>query len=74
MKKTFTVIAILLGLGCLVATYMYWTIPANMLPSFFPGYDPSLAAVHFKHGLAALIVALAFFVYAWFNSGKKKSA
>jgi hypothetical protein len=52
----------------------YWIVPAYMLPSFMPGYDPTLDAIHFKHGLASLIIALGFFVYLWFRNGKKKKA
>jgi len=53
--------------------YVYWTTPASALPSYFPGFDPTLAGVHFKHGLAALIVGIALFVFAWFESGPKKA-
>ena len=72
MKKALTIIAVVAGLGCLVAAYVYWTTPANALPSFFPGFDPSLAGVHVKHGIAALVVGAALLIYAWFASGKKK--
>lgn len=74
MKKTLTILALILGIGCLYITFVYWTTPANALPSFFPGYDPTLAGVHFKHGLAALIVGIALFVFAWFESGTKKAS
>jgi hypothetical protein len=72
MKKTLSIIAVIFGIGCLIAAYVYWTTPANMLPSFMPGFDPSLAGVHVKHGIAALVVGVALFVFAWFYSGKKK--
>ena len=74
MKKTLTIIAVILGVGCLAAAYIYWTTPANMLPSFMPGYDPALAGIHTKHGIAALVVGIALFIFAWFYSGKKSSA
>jgi hypothetical protein len=73
MKKTLNIILILLGVLFLFLTFVYWSTPANALPSYLPGYDPSLATVHFKHGLGALILALAAFVLAWFRSGKKRS-
>jgi len=73
MKKTLVVVAVIAGLACLYVAYVYWTTPASALPSFFPGFDPTLTGVHFKHGLAALIVAIALFVFAWFQSGPKKA-
>jgi len=72
MKKSLTIISVVVGVGCLVAAYIYWTTPANMLPTVMPGFDPSLTTIHIKHGLAALIVGIALFVFAWFRSGKKK--
>jgi len=32
-----------------------------------------MAGVHFKHGLASIILAILLFIYAWFATGKKKS-
>jgi hypothetical protein len=74
MKKSLSIIAVILGIGCLIAAYMYWTMPANALPSFMPGFDPLLAGIHTKHGIAALVAGLALFIFAWFYSGKKNSA
>jgi hypothetical protein len=39
------------------------------LPSFFPGYEAGSSHHHTKHGIAAFVVALACFVFAWFQSG-----
>jgi len=74
MYKTINVIAILLGVVCLFLAAIYWMMPASALPAYLPGYDPALNAVHFKHGLAALILGLALFVFVWFRTGKKKIA
>ncbi len=74
MKKTLSIIAVILGIGCLVAAYLYLTTPANILPSYFPGFDPTLMGIHTKHGIAALVVGLALFVFAWFYSADKKKA
>ena len=76
MKKPLVIVAIVLGIAFVVLAFVYWTTPANALPSFFPGYDPALATVHFKHGLASLILAILLFIYAWFATGpstKKKA-
>jgi hypothetical protein len=74
MKKALSTVAIVLGVGFLIVAIYYWITPASALPSFFPGYDPTMAGVHFKHGLLSLILAVLLFIYAWFNTGKKKRA
>ena len=73
MRKALPVIAVVLGVIFIILAFMYWTTPASGLPSFFPGYDPTMAGVHFKHGLASIILAILLFIYAWFATGKKKS-
>jgi hypothetical protein len=72
MKRVLAIIAVLLGVLFVILAFIYWTTPASSLPSYLPGYDPALAGVHFKHGLASLIVAALLFVYAWFATGKKR--
>jgi hypothetical protein len=53
---------------------VYWTTPAGSLPTWLPGFTASDGAIHIKHGIAAFVVALAAFAYAWFSSGKKKQS
>jgi len=74
MKRALSIVAVVLGIVFLGLAFVYWTTPASGLPSFFPGYNPALAAPHFKHGLASFIVAVLLFIYAWFATGKKKSS
>jgi len=64
-------LAIVLGIVFLGLAFIYWTTPAASLPAFLPGFDPAMTGIHFKHGLAALILAVLLFVYAWFATGKK---
>jgi hypothetical protein len=48
---------------------------AHALPSFFPGHESAPTSHHHvKHGIAAFVVALACFVFAWFQSGPKTVA
>jgi NADH:ubiquinone oxidoreductase subunit 5 (subunit L)/multisubunit Na+/H+ antiporter MnhA subunit len=65
--------AIVLGILLVVVAIVYFTQPAHSLPSFFPGHASTGSAEanhhHAKHGIAALILALACFVFAWFQSG-----
>jgi hypothetical protein len=74
MKKVLAIGATVLGVVCLILAYIYWKTPASGLPTFLPGYDPTMAGIHFKHGLAAFLLAVLFFVYAWFATGKKNRA
>lgn len=71
MKKTLNVLAVVIGALFVILAFVYWTTPASALPSYLPGYDPVMNTVHFKHGLGAIIVAAAFFVFVWFRTGKK---
>ena len=63
------------GVVLLVVSGIYFAEPAHSLPSFFPGHaganSSEFAHHHTKHGIAALVVALALFAFAWFQTGPK---
>jgi hypothetical protein len=61
--------AVALGVLLLIVAAIYWIDDAGSLPSFFPGHEAGSTHVHFKHGLAAAILAIACFVFAWFQTG-----
>jgi Na+/H+ antiporter NhaD/arsenite permease-like protein len=67
--------AVLLGVVLIVVAVIYFVEPEHSLPSFFPGHASATSAEanhhHTKHGIAALIVALACFAFAWFQTGPK---
>jgi uncharacterized membrane protein HdeD (DUF308 family) len=67
--------AVLLGVLLIVVAVIYFVQPAHSLPSFFPGHvsasDAEATHHHTKHGIAALVVALACFAFAWFQTGPK---
>ena len=63
--------AILLGILLVVIAIVYWASTAAGLPSFFPGHKTGSSTHHFKHGLAAFLLGLACFVFAWFQTGPK---
>jgi NADH:ubiquinone oxidoreductase subunit 5 (subunit L)/multisubunit Na+/H+ antiporter MnhA subunit len=67
--------AVILGILLLVVAVIYFVEPQHSLPSFFPGHssasDPEANHHHTKHGIAALVVALACFAFAWFQTGPK---
>lgn len=74
MKKQWTVILVILAVLFLALAIYYWVTPAGSLPHFFPGYERLVHRAHFKHGLAALILAVLFGIGAWFESGKKSTS
>jgi hypothetical protein len=66
--------AIVLGIALVVVAAVYWAEPAKSLPSFFPGHEAGSTHHHVKHGIAAFLVGLACFVFAWFNTGGERPA
>jgi drug/metabolite transporter (DMT)-like permease len=73
-RKWLVALAVVLGTALIVVAVIYWVEPAGSLPSFFPGHEAGSSHHHVKHGIAAFLVGLACFAFAWFNSGPKKSA
>jgi hypothetical protein len=64
--------AVVLGLVFAVIAIVYWLVPADSLPGFFPGFEAGGARVHVKHGVAAAVVAVVLFAVAWW-SGRARS-
>jgi len=60
------ILAYVLALVCAVAAVIYYTMPADRLPMFMPGYDPTLALPHVKHAIAAAVAAVVLFLIGWF--------
>ena len=68
-RRNLIVPAVILGVILLVVAIIYWVEPASSLPSFFPGHEAGSNDHHVKHGIAALVVSLGCFIFAWFQSG-----
>jgi hypothetical protein len=60
------VAALILGLAFALVAILYWLVPADSLPDFFPGFEPGSDRVHIKHGIAAAVVAVLMFAIAWY--------
>jgi Na+/H+ antiporter NhaD/arsenite permease-like protein len=73
--RRFILPAVLLGVLLVVVVVIYFVQPEHSLPSFFPGHASAGSTEanhhHTKHGIAALVVALALFAFAWFQSGPR---
>jgi hypothetical protein len=48
----------LLGVVLLVVAAVYFLVPADQLPSFFPGHETGLARIRTKHGIASGVAGL----------------
>jgi hypothetical protein len=66
-------LAVLAGIVLIVIAIVYWVEPAKSLPGFFPGHQAGSTHHHIKHGIAAFVVGLACFVFAWFRTGPKRT-
>ena len=52
----------LLGVVLLVVAAVYFLLPADQLPGFFPGYEAGVTHTHTKHGIVAGVVGLVLLV------------
>jgi hypothetical protein len=59
-------IAYLLGALLLAVAAVYLLVPADSLPSFFPGHEAGLARIRVKHGLAAGVAGIVLIAIGWF--------
>jgi hypothetical protein len=72
-RRLLAALAVVVGIALVVVAIVYWAEPAKSLPSFFPGHQAGSNHHHTKHGIAAFLVGLASFAFAWFNTGPKRS-
>jgi hypothetical protein len=71
-RRLLVALAVVVGIVLIVVAAIYWAEPARSLPSFFPGHTAGSSHHHAKHGIAAFLVGLACFAFAWFNTGPTK--
>jgi hypothetical protein len=64
--------ALAVGVLLVVVALVYWLEPARSLPGFFPGHEAGSSHHHVKHGIAAFLLGVAAFVFAWFQSGPRR--
>ncbi|MBV9349723.1 MAG: hypothetical protein JO026_03150 [Patescibacteria group bacterium] len=74
MNKLLVWCAVILGVIFLIGSFMYFTTSAGALPGFMPGFQTGATNIHYKHAIASLLVGVALFAFAWFQSKPKKSA
>ena len=59
-------VAYLLGIICIIVAVVYVMVPAELLPSFFPGFEAGMTRVRLKHGIAAGVVGVVLLAVGWF--------
>jgi hypothetical protein len=55
-------IVTLLGVVLLVVAAVYFLVPADQLPGFFPGHQVGVIHVHAKHGVVAGVAGVVLLV------------
>jgi hypothetical protein len=55
----------LLGVVLLIVAGVYFLMPADQLPSFFPGHEAGVTRVHTKHGVVAAVAGLVLLAGGW---------
>jgi hypothetical protein len=68
-RRALIVPAVIVGILLVALGVLYIAEPASSLPAMLPGHQAGSAHHHVKHGIAALALAAAAFVYAWFQTG-----
>ena len=48
----------LLGIVLLIIAAVYFLLPADQLPGFFPGHEDGVARMHYKHGIVAAVAGI----------------
>jgi hypothetical protein len=72
-NRALIIAAVIAGAALIVVAIIYWVEPAKSLPfPDFLGHQAGSDAVHVKHGIAAFLLGVACFVFAWFQSGPKR--
>jgi len=47
-----------LGVVLLVVAAVYFLLPADQLPAFFPGHEAGVARMHYKHGIVSGVAGI----------------
>ena len=59
-------IVTILGVVLLIIAAMYFLMPADSLPSFFPGHETGLMRIRTKHGMLSGGLGVLLLAISWF--------
>lgn len=54
MKLLLTIVGVVL----LIIAAVYFLVPADQLPGFFPGHEAGVTRTHIKHGVVSGVIGL----------------
>jgi hypothetical protein len=58
-------IVTLLGVILIVVAIVYFVMPADSLPSFFPGHEAGVTRMHYKHGMVSGVAGVILLAVGW---------
>lgn len=58
-------IVIVLGLVLIAIAVMYFMMPADQLPTFFPGHEAGVTRIHMKHGIVSGVAGVVLLAIGW---------
>ena len=61
-------ICTVLGLALIVIAVVYFVMPADQLPSFFPGHETGLMRVRMKHAMVSGGAGVVLLMIGWIMS------
>jgi hypothetical protein len=64
------VIVTILGVILIVVAAVYFLVPADSLPSFFPGHETGLMRIRAKHGMLSGALGVVLLAGSWFLGRK----
>jgi hypothetical protein len=63
-------IVTILGVILIVVAAIYFVVPADSLPSFFPGHETGLMRIRAKHGMLSGALGVVLLAGSWFLGRK----
>ena len=63
-------IVIVIGVILIAVAAVYFLVPADALPAFFPGHETGLTRVRAKHGMLAGALGVASLALGWWMGRK----
>jgi hypothetical protein len=58
-------IVTLLGVILIAVAVVYFVMPAESLPGFFPGHEDGVTRMHYKHGVVSGVAGVILLAAAW---------
>ena len=72
--RPLTIVLVIVAIVCIIAGIVYFTDTAANLPGFMPGHVAHSAKHHYKHGLAAISVAIVALAGAWLSTAPERTS